>query len=494
MLSYFNNINPTQQQILTYKVSDNHSKYYLNNDEKVPDFQKNQALFTMNNISFKNIIKPAELTNIYNIKTEGKDHLDLPNVHVYKYPDTNLQVFINERYNLQNKDNFQSSLTLTTKDTDVSVIKKKLFIEILALTLKENNVDADINENYTNFINIDFNSRVSNIDKLKTLNKLITNPSITKDQFEKCKNTLIKYINSEKYQQDSSEVKFWINRDLLKSKEEVIREIQNTTLEDFYNYHSNALKNSEAQYFITIDKNFVNNNKNIFYSILNSNISNKFREHSENSIPQLKPLRYSKDIKILDNTNLAYLSLHYPINIESGKDKLLYRYLTLLEILRHSPYVAENSEGHKYSLPLELKECGLDPNSLAFIEFNFAPTGKEKIDSTDDAITVFKAILESLYDEKSVASTLESVKDYEKQLYAERLNGPFDNEKIHEILHYYGYDIFKIYETIDSITIKDIKNAIKQTFFEQNPVVKINEGLNPYKRTTNCEVKGDTQN
>ena len=27
-------------------------------------------------------------------KIEGKDHLDLPNIHVYEYPDTNLQVFI----------------------------------------------------------------------------------------------------------------------------------------------------------------------------------------------------------------------------------------------------------------------------------------------------------------------------------------------------------------------------------------------------------------
>ncbi len=438
------------------------------------------------NITFKgnmieNSTAPVETTANYIPENKGADHLDLPDVHVFEYPDTNLQVFVNEIQNMQDKDRFQSSLTFINKDiNNCSFIQNKLFMEILIQSLKENNINANVNKDYTNFINIDFDDRVSNIDKIKTLNKLIINPNITSEQFEKCKQSLIGYVNSKKYEQDTAETNLLIDKSLLNSKEELIQEIQSTSLEDFYNYHSNTLKNSEAQYFITIDKNFVNNNKNIFYSILNSNISNKFQKHSEVSIPKLKPVKFSDDIKIYDNKNDAYLSLHYPINITSTKDKLLYKYLTLLEIFWGSPRIAENSDGHKYTLPLELKNSELNPNTLAYLEFNFTPTGNELIDSTDDAIVTFKALLEILYDEELSANTLESIKNYEKELYAERLTNPFDNDSRQEILHYFGHDIFKIYEIIDNINIEDIRNAIEETFFEQNPIVKINEQLNIY--------------
>lgn len=54
-----------------------------------------RAMLARNNISFRNLSKPVEITHLYNKKTKGKDHLDLPNIHVYEYPDTNLRVFVN---------------------------------------------------------------------------------------------------------------------------------------------------------------------------------------------------------------------------------------------------------------------------------------------------------------------------------------------------------------------------------------------------------------
>ncbi len=93
-----------------------------------------------------------------------------------------------------------------------------------------------------------------------------------------------------------------------------------------------------------------------------------------------------------------------------------------------------------------------------------------------------------MHDEKLAPNTLESIKDYEKRLYNERLNKNFDDEKTHEILKNYRNEVFKIYELIDDIKFEDIKRKIEQILFEQNPVIIINEEINPYK------VKGKTVN
>ena len=45
----------------------------------------------------------------------------------------------------------------------------------------------------------------------------------------------------------------------------------------------------------------------------------------------------------------------------------------------------------------------------------------------------------------------------------------------------YKNDIFRIYETIDSISIEDLRNSMKQILFAQQPIIIINEDLNPYK-------------
>ena len=56
---------------------------------ELPGYNVSGAILARNNITFRNLAK----------KIEGKDHLDLPNIHVYEYPDTNLKVFICENDN-----------------------------------------------------------------------------------------------------------------------------------------------------------------------------------------------------------------------------------------------------------------------------------------------------------------------------------------------------------------------------------------------------------
>lgn len=50
-----------------------------------------------------------------------------------------------------------------------------------------------------------------------------------------------------------------------------------------------------------------------------------------------------------------------------------------------------------------------------------------------------------------------------------------------------NYDIFKLYEVIDSITINDIKQTIINYMLKQKPYIYVNKNKNPY--TT--EMKND---
>lgn len=354
-------------------------------------------------------------------------------------------------------------------------------MELLKSSLKENNVNANLNEAYDSFINIDLNGSTFEIKNISTLNKIITQPKFTEQDLEKSKKLLIDTINSEKYQKETAEFKKLVDGSLLNSKEKTIKNIQDITLSDIYSYHSEILKSTKAQQAITIDKSFVNNNQNLFYSMLNSGISNKFQKQSYKAPSSLEPIANKEDVRFYDNDNDAYLTFHYPVKIDSDKERLIYRYLTLLEFFWRAPYVSEDSNNKKYSLPMELNSKDINPNKYGFLEFKFTPKGNEKINSTDDAIEVFKAVLEILHGEKLALNTLESIKDYEKELYNERLNKNFDKERTHEIFKNYRNDVFNIYELIDDIKFEDIKRKIEQILFEQNPVIIINEEINPYK-------------
>lgn len=453
-----------------------------NNQIELTNYEVGQAILNRNNISFRNLSQPIEITDRYNKKIEGKDHLDLPNIHVYEYPDTNLQVLINEIQNKMENNKFQASLTLANSEIqNTSIIKKNLFMKLMKMLLDNNNIKSNLTENFANFMNVDLNLDISDTNKINLLNQLITKPKFSELDLENCKKDLINTINSEKYQKDTAEYRKLNDNSLFNTKEETIKNIQNITLDDISSYYSEILKNSNAQYIVTIDKSFIDNNKKMFYSVLNSGLANKFEKYS-NNIQSSKSISNQEDIRSLDNANETYLTFHYPIKVTSNKDDLIYRYLTLLEFFWNTPYILEpkSFNAKKYTLPMELKNQNINSNEFGYLDFGFTPEGNEKISSTDEAILVFKAILEILYDENLASNTLKSIKDCDKEFFDEILKKNFDSINTHKILQLYGNDIFNIYETLDSINIETIRNAIEEILFNQKPVIIINEEKNPY--------------
>ena len=93
------NTNFSYNQASLFEETKDHSAYFHEEGANLSGYKAGRAMFLRNNITFRNLATPIEVTDKYNRKIEGKDHLDLPNIHVYEYPDTNLKVFICENDN-----------------------------------------------------------------------------------------------------------------------------------------------------------------------------------------------------------------------------------------------------------------------------------------------------------------------------------------------------------------------------------------------------------
>lgn len=96
-------INKTNPIYFRFPMQNNGNDFKLSSSEnamQLSGYNVGGAILARNNITFRNLATPIEVTDKYNKKIEGKDHLDLPNIHVYEYQDTNLQVIVNADENI----------------------------------------------------------------------------------------------------------------------------------------------------------------------------------------------------------------------------------------------------------------------------------------------------------------------------------------------------------------------------------------------------------
>ena len=112
------------------------------------------------------------------------------------------------------------------------------------------------------------------------------------------------------------------------------------------------------------------------------------------------------------------------------------------------------------------------------------PQSVDKMKTEKDAIDVCKNILWMIKNEPLFGNTLERIKDIDKQYIGANVQNGLMFYRNFIIKESY-YDIFKIYETIDSITINDVIDAIDKYILNQEPIIYINENNNPYNRKGN---------
>ena len=416
-------------------------------------YQVGQALKAQSGIGFKQNSMPVEVTHLYNKKVEGKDHLDLPNVHVYEYPDTNLQLFVNVDNNI--KQNEQSIIFFINNQNSNSIengilkcLIEKKFYEILPNGFV--NIDGDgicYGLNYDS----EFNKNVVK------LNEIVINSDFSEEDLNDAKKNFMDYIKSDIYKDSVNLILLLYEPNQIKSNEEIIKEINDLKIEDIENYYQNLKQNSTIQAYLTIAPLDLKKNQNEVLKNINSSISERF-ESINDSLNTDEKFELNKNLKFV-NTDSNEYAFYFPVKLQDSKDLFMSQ---LVSCVLNDVSNLYEVDTETYFTPYELKEKCLQKHNNKFFKF--------KLDS-NVSLSDFSKILEEL----NVVSSLKKVKEYQKQRIKDILSKKdLSDIKTNEIF-VQDKDIFSVYETIDSITEEDVKVYIKEYFIKQMPIIQNGE-------------------
>ncbi len=444
------NLNIVNNQYLNKQTKkDEMSNNLLPRISELSNYEVGQAILNRNNISFRNLAMPIEVTDKYNKKIEGKDHLELPNIHVYEYPDTNLQVFVNadDKIETTENDKFETpkySIIIENNNYEKhNLLKEKLLCFLL-------------NKNNTNVIGSGFCLSISNLENtnlsnnIEKINQEIFAEKFDKIKLENAKNELKAFFKSQKYMEQNKYAKKLYNNKDLKSYKELEREIEDITVDDMQKYYEEYLKNSNVKAFLTTSRKYFEQNKDTILKQINPKTNLKFLNSNiaTSNLPELD-----------DNTLIVDKStLKIPTKAVNAKDSIIEN--IAINILNSDKYINKNySLGTEhFSIPLELKN-----NSPIKYHCNFCTID---IKESDKDFADFSDALNKICN-KDLTSEIEKQK-YEIK---EKLKQTFTGERLDFIKHLelmsYSDEVFNLYEIIDSISEDDIKQYYKNLISAQ---------------------------
>ena len=465
MIYPINNVN--KKDYIAFKFSKQSDK--IETDYKsvnLSDCRSSQTILTSNNISIKKSLLPIDITNKYKNCNVKAEHLDLPNIHILEYPDTNLQVFINADENITTDNNSILDcpkiqvFILNNNPKKSDYLKELILFNIIQKKLKNISTDIDISISngafsYNGFYDKNF------LNNLPLFNKTFFNLNISEKDLEKEKNEFNNLI-------DKSNVLLSLyDKSDFKSKEEISEEIKNLKLEDLNSYYDEYKQNIIMQMFVTVSKEYFDNNKKELYTTLNRNIGQKLIKN-DNSQSELN-FALNEKLKIISSTNSNTI-LNYPIPLNSVYDDVIG---TIAIRILNNNLSSDYKIGSEYfTLPYTFKNNTSRKESGKFYRFEI----KDKFDN-NSLVKYQKSLAELLN------SPLENELELVKEMYKEELKNTFTGECLDIIKSFelvrYCEDIFNLYEIIDSISENDIKNYVKRYFIKQQPIIEL-EGSNEH--------------
>ena len=415
----------------------------LQEPQELSNYEVGQAILNRNKISFRKIQKPIEVTEKYNKKIAGKNHLDLPNIHVYEYPDTNLQVFVNADDKIK-----------ATKNNELETPKYSIIIENNNYEkhdlLKEKLLCFLLNKNNTNVIGSSFCLSISNLENtnlsnnIEKINQEIFAQKFDRRDLENAKNKLKAFLNSQEYMEQNKYAKKLYNNKDLKSDKELEREIENVTVDDMQKYYEEYFKNSSVKVFLTTSKEYFEQNKDTILGQINPQTNLKFLKSdiATSNVPEL-----------VGNTLIVDKStLKIPTKAVNTKDSIIEN--IAIEILNSDKDINKNyslGTGH-FSIPLELKN-----DSPIKYHCNFCTID---IKDSDKNFTDFSNTLSKICN-KDLTPNIEQQKNEIKEKLKQTFTGERQGFIKHLELMSYSEEVFKLYEAIDSISEDDIKQYYK---------------------------------
>lgn len=436
------------------------------NNVELSNYEVGQAILNRNNISFRNLASPIDVTDKYNKKNEGKDHLDLPNIHVYEYPDTNLQVIIDENQNIPKRTNLlEARLFFSKSQINNSPLKDKIIYNILQEQLNKKLNDVLLQENNSGMFTVHI--KTNEINDISNINQIINHLELSNEELINAKKNIIKEIESNKFKSLTQDFSIIDTSAKLKNTNELIKDIDNITLPELKQYYKNSIANAEAQYFLTVNAKDIN--KKDLLKDVNSNINNKYIKYlGEESIQKHF---YNDKLKIIKNNNIDLsndnIVAMYPYEEKDFKDNLTAFFTDLILVFLFQPYIQEESGTEALHPPISLNK---NDKKYAYhnLSFNF-PEAKTPEKALETQKSLFKTI-----NDTDIELNLKNLKKYFKESLNRDTNLQYKENNANFDLYDYGYNIFQIYEIIDSIDADDIKKHIQKYLIEQPPIMKMN--------------------
>lgn len=416
---------------------------YLNtNIMELSNYKVGQSMLNCNNISFRNLEMPVEITDKFIAKSDSRNHLNLPNIHVYENPNTNLQVFVNADNNIETFDNSELctpkySIIIENNDYEKhDLLKEKL----LSFLLNQDNADV-FGSSFC--IGIYSSKNMDLLNTIKEINQEVFNKKINNKDLEEAKDKLKAFLTSPEYFEENNLIKELYSNNDLKSNEELITEIENISTNDMQNYYEEYFRNSSVRVFLTISKEYFEQNKHNLLRQINSDTDLKFLNCN---IADSNTLKFVGNVAIVDKTRLKI-----PTKAENTKDdateKIAINILNSDKNFRKKYSLNRDS----FSIPIELKN-----NSPAKYHCNLCVINLNGDKNIEDLSFDLNEICK-----KDLSLEIEKQKNEIK----EKLKQTFTDKKLDLIKHFelisYSSEIFSLYEIIDSINEDDIKQYYK---------------------------------
>ena len=427
---------------------------------ELSDYKTGQAILARNTISFRNLATPIEVTDKYNKKIEGKDHLDLPNVHIYEYPDTNLKVIV-DKTNLINKS--QLNLSIINTEATTNPLYDRLIYQLLKNAVEKITPEVVLTGDGGQ---LSYHTTLEN-DSIPQINYLLFNAHYNEEDLKQAKKDTISYFNSQEYKERNVNLKYLYPDEALYDAKHFEEALEAITLEDLKEYHKRFFKNSCATITaIMTDDDF---HKNNYWKSFNSNINLKLKKDDEFTDMDINPTP-NKILYIDKNKNIyPNIEMDYGYSIQDEKEDIITNMISDIiltsDMFKFKDYYA-STNGY-YNDPLNLKNSKDLKHYCLFYKFEFF---SKDIDAKE-LIKEFKENLQKLY-ASDLNLEINKWKDVYKNNFQYEYNTYEDDRRLY-FLNKYKDSIFDLYGILDSITQDDVKKYLKKYLLDQEPIVHI---------------------
>lgn len=396
-------------------------------------YEVGQAMMAQSGIAFRSM--PNDVTSKYNAVKDDKTHLNLPNIQVYEYPDTNLKVVVNK-----GKDLDYSLAGMEIKNPELAKSEPLMFTLLVVILLpKEERKNLDF---YDDGDGISYIQALESDEdyNLGKFNKSIFSSNFTEEDFKEAKEVLEDILNEY-------------------GRADIIPKLQNISIEDIRKYYNDFLKGCSINANVLLSDVDYENNKNKVLREINKNIPLKLDDNL-NKIN--KSYFVPNDEMTITECEEGFMPLefHYDIENLSPKDNII-REMT--EIILFGKYFIT---GERHGLRDVLDNLD-KKNKIEYYKVHVDLPFGEKIDIAKE-LEEFNSFLQKVCD-SDLEQELEQRKALEKEDIRYHLTE--DDDAYTRYSEQVTSDIFNAYEQIDSITQDDIKNYIRKFLINQTPNV-----------------------